>query len=674
MKGWLFTVTIVFLLGLPGTTWSIQNPGVGSPVGPGTVPPSSIRSGLVSSPNPIDTSGNLAITGNVRGGKYFRGTVPYRWTTDFGESVDSSSLDSFLRDSASPEDFGRYAGGYRSYYAPAGTVMGSYKAFYSPTGTVAATQPGRAGILMLSTAKIRSDAVSPDGFAVGAEPKEQDLSGGDASASGLRLLGPQLQVGVLGEPRPMSRTPREIERLISDELDGELSRRGLTNLRVDRVKPEQYQDEMEQLQRELKRISDEATGLEQALTAEDKPLRSFREAEGLPTKTEPSEGIEGLFDPAILDGEAGTKELTPTQPGTSGLDTYESADGAPGTIKGTWQSVEEMKQHIHSLTAAQAQKDASEVQQDDFEKLPGVRLPTFGKTKDIDGRTKGPTERGYGVGGFRTTSEGLRENFLTDEGRGWISAEQETSSKKTSVLDGSVYGGSARGVLGSSGGTYSARSPRSTSSGAGESQSGVDVSGGSDLASRARAIMGEYKSVAAFWEGKFHRYMAAGETYLKQGRYYRAVDAFALASVYKPDAPAAYVGRSLALFAAGEYMSSALFLSRALEMHPEYARSKAYFSAMLCDKDKLAERIADAEECLELCRKPGSGLSGETELAFLLGYVYYQMDRLGEAKRAIEAAEKIIENRRSKTEITDSWPVAVRVVKKAVADAIRRTN
>ena len=664
MKSWLITVTILFLMGLSGTAWSIQNPGVGSPVGPGTVPPSSIQSGLVSSPNPIDTSGNLAITGNVRGGRYFRGTVPYRSTTDFRESIGSSSLDSFLRDSASPEDFGRYAGGYRPYYAPAGTVRGGYRPFYSPTGTVPTTQPGRSGIFLPATTKIRGYAGSgrgglpAAGFDVVAGPEERSLLGGAALDIGMRLWGPQSQIRSLGESRPMSRTPREIEKLICDELGGQLSRRGLTNLRVEGLKAEQYEDGVEQFRREPKRVSDETTELKQTLTVEGEPLRSFRDADSLPTEVEQSGGIKRPFGPPGLDSEAGTQEITPMQPSTSGLNAYESTSGVAGTIEGTWQSVEEMKQQIYSLTAAQAQKDASEVQQGDFEQLLGGRLPAFERTKGVDGRKKG-----YQAERFRSELKGLRTTSLTDEGPSWISAEQDGSSKKTSVLDGPAYGGSTKGVLGSSGDSYSAKSLRGTSPGIAGSRSGVDVSSGSGLASRARAILGEYTSVAAFWKGKFNQYVTAGETYLKQGRYYRAVDAFSLASVYKSDAPRAHAGRSLALFAAGEYMSSALFLSRALQIHPEYAESKAYFAAMLRDKDKLAKRIADAEECLELCREPGSGLSGEGELAFLLGYVYYQMGRLGEAKKAIDAAyEKLPESR------------AVRVVKKAVDEALRRTD
>ena len=73
---------------------------VGGRLGRGTTPVSSTRSGrsgLIRSPNPIDTSTNLVITGNVGGGRHFRGVVPYRATTDFGAVNPSSSLDSFLR-------------------------------------------------------------------------------------------------------------------------------------------------------------------------------------------------------------------------------------------------------------------------------------------------------------------------------------------------------------------------------------------------------------------------------------------------------------------------------------------------------------------------------------------------------------------------------------------------
>jgi len=67
MKNWLFiTVVVVFFALSSPISWSIENHAIMNPAGSSTIPPSSIQSGLISNPNPIDTSGNLVITGNVR--------------------------------------------------------------------------------------------------------------------------------------------------------------------------------------------------------------------------------------------------------------------------------------------------------------------------------------------------------------------------------------------------------------------------------------------------------------------------------------------------------------------------------------------------------------------------------------------------------------------------------
>ena len=130
--------------------------------------------------------------------------------------------------------------------------------------------------------------------------------------------------------------------------------------------------------------------------------------------------------------------------------------------------------------------------------------------------------------------------------------------------------------------------------------------------------------------------MRAGEMYLKQGRYYRAADAYTLASIYKPDDPLVYAGKSHALFAAGEYMSSALFLARALEIFPEYARFKIDIVAMSGNRDMLESRMVDIVQWLKKSNAP--------ELQFLLSYVYYQMNRLEWAKRAVGAAYEKMPN------------------------------
>ncbi len=139
-----------------------------------------------------------------------------------------------------------------------------------------------------------------------------------------------------------------------------------------------------------------------------------------------------------------------------------------------------------------------------------------------------------------------------------------------------------------------------------------------------------YKSFVAFSGDKFNRHMKAAESFMKQGRFYRAADAYTLASIYKPEDPLGYAGKSLALFGSGEYLSSALFLARALEIFPEYSKLKVDLGAMIGDKDTVENRILEAREWME---RSDSG-----ELEFLLSYIYYQMDRMEFARQSIEKA------------------------------------
>ncbi len=152
----------------------------------------------------------------------------------------------------------------------------------------------------------------------------------------------------------------------------------------------------------------------------------------------------------------------------------------------------------------------------------------------------------------------------------------------------------------------------------------------SESVAKARAIRGEHKSFATYSKDKFNEYMRKAEAFLKEGKYYRAADAYTLALMFKPQDPLAYAGKSHALFASGEYMSSALFLTRALNIFPEYAAYKIDLVAMVGDRDKLESRMADVKFWLE---KSDAG-----ELHFLLAYVYYQMGRLSEAIISIDAA------------------------------------
>ena len=158
-----------------------------------------------------------------------------------------------------------------------------------------------------------------------------------------------------------------------------------------------------------------------------------------------------------------------------------------------------------------------------------------------------------------------------------------------------------------------------------------------DLATRARGILGTYGTFEAFAAARYTEHMAQGDKLLKEGKYYRAADSYTMALLYKKNDARALAGKSYALFAAGEYMSSALFLSRALEAAPEYASEKIDIVAVIGDRDKIESRVADVEQWFKRSQAP--------ELQFLLGYMYYRLDRLPQASEAIKtASEKMPES------------------------------
>jgi tetratricopeptide (TPR) repeat protein len=483
-----YIVGLMLLAAFSRTGWAAKNVARSS-----TVPPSGLGSGLIRSPNPIDRSGNLVITGNVRGGRYFRGIVPYRATSDFTAATPSSSLDSFIRDSAGSEDYGGYTGRYQPYY--------------SPSRTVTTTMPGSSGVIRPPTTSIGGRDV--DRFAPLALLKGQALPSTEFGLSLRRL-------------RPMATTPQELERLISFEIGA--------HLRAEKQTAKERQAQTEQFKEDQKEISDKTAEVRKSLSSLDETQLSTEKKQGM--------DIPRPFE-------------TPTPKAQiikdKKLDVYE-----------------QMKRQIDSLEKHLKQSTATE-------------------------QTEQPAE-----------------------------AKEETGKK-----------------------------------GARESPQTKKLFEPESYAARAKAIMGPHKTFASFSEDKFNQYLRAAEEYLKQGKYYRAADAYTLASIYKPDDPLAYAGKSHALFASGEYMSSALFLSRALEIFPEYAQFKIDIEAMVGDRDKLESRVADVEEWLE---KSDAG-----ELWFLLGYVHYQMGRLEEAKKAINAAyEKMPESS------------AVITLKKAIETAINR--
>jgi len=526
----------------PLTPSGIANPAIRRPVGPATVPQSSIRSGLFPSRNPVDTTGNLMITGNVADGRHFQGTVPYDAVSAFAGTTNSTTLDSFLRRSAGTGALGAQPGRYTPYY--------------SPSGTVTTMRPGLRSVIRPPTATIEGKAA--EGFAVPTGAREQ------------RLASPEMGIPSI-KYRPMRLSPQQLERLISDGV--------LTHAEAKKLGDEQNVGQTERLQRDIQQLQHRAPTLRQSLIVRDESLRPFSKPERTgdilqPPKLQKLEEEPGKDKQRAL---VRDKVFAPAKGGLTELRTQGQLD-----------VYERMKQQLENIQKTREQLRTPEKRQEG----------AGSEDKGVDVKLSDLTRQRQAL----STGEEI-EAFEAELERQAIGDKQQDELTEL------------------------------------------------ELAARAKSIMGAHKTFASYSNDKFNQHIRAAEQYLKEGKYYRAAGTYTLASIYKPDDPLAYAGKSHALFAAGGYMSSSLFLSRALEIFPEYARFKINLVAMVGDRDKLESRIADIKQWLER--------TGAAELQFLLGYVYYQMGRAGEAKKAIDAAYE---------KLPDS--PAVIALKKAIDSAI----
>jgi tetratricopeptide (TPR) repeat protein len=158
-----------------------------------------------------------------------------------------------------------------------------------------------------------------------------------------------------------------------------------------------------------------------------------------------------------------------------------------------------------------------------------------------------------------------------------------------------------------------------------------EVKGSLDNASEPR---GRYKTFTSLAEAKAFEYMTAARQFLKEGKFYKAADSFALAAVWQPENATTYVGQVWSLFAAGEYMSSAYYLNQILILKPQLVARKIDLTAMMSDRDTFENRILEITACQE---RSQSG-----ELAFLAAYMLWQDGKVSKAQEAIAKANSLI--------------------------------
>ena len=631
----IWVLAVLLLISVPALcemAWTYSNTYISNPVGPATVPQSSVQGGLVAVPNPVDTSTNLTMTGNIRGGMHFRGPMPYGSTTGFGASLGSSSLDSFLRYSSGAEDIGQHVSGYGGDYGP----------FYSPTGTVSMAQPGYPGLY------------APAG------PVPSSTTGQTASlevagrVSSPRIASPPSQ-GVLdlrgnaagSQPgnwysyrnQPLSRTPAEMEQVISDELNIQLPEQtGPAEIAEHHDRgslTEQYPQHVQQAQPDRyagKETTGEAETLRQNLMLEtsepELPTQIERQPEGQsPTESGLSADedlpLAGVLD---IDRRASLRQKLRRSEDRTKLLESKPTDRLREMEAGDYLGTAELEvlgsdllDSSQKATASGTDPSSGRIEGEHIAELPALgRIRQTLKQLDASGQEQTPGEQqtGQTKQAQLSASERIRRTLEPFD----VSTQEQTTDEAPARQ------GRELSAVGRSGALLERLSRLS---GRGESLEQED-SGTSDKVSSA----GRKWTFELFAQEKYDRYIKAAESYMKQARFYRAADAYTLASAYRPDEPIAYAGKAHALFAAGEYISSAVFLARAIELYPDYPSARLDLVSLTGGPALFEQRLAD----LEQCAKAGNA----EELHFLLAYVYYRMGQLEQAEAAINSARQVL--------------------------------
>lgn len=149
---------------------------------------------------------------------------------------------------------------------------------------------------------------------------------------------------------------------------------------------------------------------------------------------------------------------------------------------------------------------------------------------------------------------------------------------------------------------------------------------------RAMAILGEHKTYESLAQAKFDEFMKSGNAFMKEGRYYKAVNAYVLATVWNSRNGQVNLHRGIAHFAAGEYISGSLFVHRAILLEPDIAAEKTELTTILPDKDLIENRLIEAADWQ---KRSGSG-----EIALLLAYIHHQQGRSDKAREFIKIAQE----------------------------------
>jgi hypothetical protein len=593
--------------------------------GQGTAPPSSYGSGLVTMPSPVDNASNSVVTGNVSGGKAFRGNVPYSSPTSFGGRLGSTSLDSFLRYSAVPEELRNGAA--------------DYTPFYSPTGTVSKIPPGSSGVFAPSSPKVAGvplqfRAEQPTDTIPSAETTQPQFSPDQTGSSrfGGGFLPPAGRSPVpLDSGRLWStRTPEEMRRLVAGESGNPSPEQQPTPQSRQVMTSEEYQRQLEHLQQDFNRVKTTASQFEQDLqTGRQMPTQTMGQNPVTPP-AQPMLSTTALRNIFQTQNQTPAADLTPGQGQRANSAPLASNDATYGQPASTGPSAAELpaqKSRIDTIFAPRTEGTA-------IENVGLESTPTHPRGPDPALSQEPTPAPRLDPSLFGPPAPARTEGSAPQAG---IPAAQRVEEiARTFDAPGQLI---QHPLQNSTGGAPSAAEPvPAPMDQAQAAPSTPAFAAATSSPSKPRSLEGVAPAkppvLNAASKKKFDNSMALAQLDMRQGRYSRAAESFALASVYNPTDAKSQIGRSHALLAVGEYLGSAASLAKAIELDPRSALAKADLIEILGGVDRCIQRITDLQQQAETNSAPG--------LQLLLAYICYEMNELQGAKTAIRAAKRAL--------------------------------
>jgi tetratricopeptide (TPR) repeat protein len=636
-KNRLFIIVLILIAFSGHITSAVQNPSVANPAGVTTTPQSYLRSNLVDTSSPIDNSGNQIVTGNVRRGAHFRGDVPYSSTSSFNSSLGSSTLSSFMRDSAGSEDFSSYRG------STAGSTSGtSYQPYYLPSSTVTTMSPNNSGLSSQLNTSVNngSQYVSGSQTLQSYEMQTEDQPavstwGTPAQTPTLwqlynsGLAGAQSQYNTPSEPQPVYRNPRVNEQLPPEQNTNQ------NNWSNPSLSENNTAKQSELPQYNIQQSPDQTNQWQQSrqghLTAESTvPSYGTPERDSMVTTNQPVTTYTQRRIPTMNESATQGMQNPPATYRSGNLEQSLSANNTmyqPYTATLPANAQQYQEQRIPN--AAQDTKTSEAIAQ--------IQKQLDDLIRSIDSRLQNPADY---TSQYTTTVQDATVPYQTDTSyqRGPSSGDYSVQNKNRRLqelmgtYDDSQMQTPSETTRSLPQNYRSQPAPASSDASRGGEPSILDQMTPEQIHTEAKRIMGPFTDYESYSQAKYNQIFHAAEGHLSIGRFYQAADAYNLAAIYNPDDPLCYAGRGHALFAAGEYVNSALLLIRAIEIDPDYVNTQIDLVELLGSSEDLDKRITELNKWLQKSNAPGLG--------FLLGYVYYRQGRLSDARKVMDVVSR----------------------------------